>query len=174
MEQNLILVNDHDEEIGYMDKMQTHVLGLKHRAFSIFIFNRDHQLLIQQRASSKYHSGNLWANTCCGHPLKNENTKIAAEKRLFEEFGFTCDLNLIFSFSYNETIDNMIENEFDHVFIGFSEQTPYPNSLEIQNYKYIDLDKLKINIEKNPENYASWFKILMSSHLSKIENALKK
>ncbi|MBP6455907.1 MAG: isopentenyl-diphosphate Delta-isomerase [Chitinophagaceae bacterium] len=173
MNQNLILVNDVDEEIGIMEKIDAHLIGLKHRAFSIFIFNSKNQLLIQQRASSKYHSENLWANTCCGHPLQNENTIEAAQKRLQEEFGFTSELKPIFSFSYKEKIKHLIENEFDHVFIGFSDQKPQPNPEEIQDYKYIDLNELKNDVEKNPINYASWFKIIMTTYLSKIEDALK-
>src|SRR4051812_29121136 len=125
MEIKVILVDDNDREVGVMEKMEAHRRGLLHRAFSIFIFNSRGELLLQKRALSKYHSGGLWTNTCCGHPMPGENIETAANRRLNEEMGINCVLNNIFQFHYNVLLDHaMTENEIDHVLFGICENNP--------------------------------------------------
>jgi isopentenyl-diphosphate delta-isomerase len=167
--QKIILVNEKDESIGEMGKMDVHLKGLLHRAFSVFIFNKKSELLLQQRASSKYHSRNLWTNTCCSHPKPNESVVQAAQRRLVEEMGMIAEVKPIFSFIYNVPLDNdLTENEFDHVLIGFSEENPQLNLDEAQNYQWISFNSLKKNMDQNPQKYTSWLKIIINEHFDKI------
>src|SRR5215468_430433 len=116
MEQ-VILVNELDEEIGTMEKLSAHEQGVLHRAISVFIFNEKGEMLLQQRASRKYHSGGLWTNACCSHPHPGEATHAAALRRLKEEMGFETSLKKAFDFVYKTSFDNgLTEHEFDHVF----------------------------------------------------------
>lgn len=157
---NLILVNENDEAVGYMDKMQVHKLGLLHRAFSIFIFDSKGRLLLQKRAERKYHGGGLWTNTCCSHPKNGDNLQTAAERRLFEEMGFTTNLQKIFEFTYLANVENgLIENEYDHVFTGIYEGIIDPDRNEVADYTYKDIPSVSFDIESEPHNYTSWFKI---------------
>ncbi len=126
--EEVILVDENDNELGKEEKLKAHKEGKLHRCFSILIFNSKEELLIQKRAKNKYHSGGLWANTCCSHPKPGEDTEIAAHRRLKEEFGFDCELKQLFNFTYKKTFDNgLTENEFDHVFIGITNSEPIPN-----------------------------------------------
>jgi len=137
----IIAVDEKGYLTGTMDKMQAHIKGKLHRAFSIFIFNTDGQLLLQQRADDKYHSGGKWTNTCCSHPRIGDQTSVAAHRRLQEEMGFNCEITEMFSFRYCETLENgLVENEFDHVFYGVSNELPKINPLEVQDFKYEDMD----------------------------------
>lgn len=156
----IITVDQHGRLRGTVDKMQAHIKGSLHRAFSIFIFNTDGQLLLQQRADGKYHSGGKWTNTCCSHPQMGEQTNNAAHRRLQEEMGFNCALEETFSFRYCENLENgLIENEFDHVFFGFSDQLPIPNPLEVKDFKYVDIEELSNDLMENPGDYTVWLKI---------------
>lgn len=158
--ENVILVNEKDEAIGTMEKMEAHRKGLLHRAFSVFIFNEEGEMLIHQRAFDKYHSGGLWTNACCSHPRENEDTMNAAHRRLVEEMGFDCDLHEAFSFIYRAELDNeLTEHEFDHVFIGTYNQTIEPNAEEVADYKYVNVNILKKMIKINPDQFTEWFKI---------------
>lgn len=146
MEQ-LIVVNDQDQEVDYQEKMHVHRLGLMHRAFSIFVCRNTGKkidVLMQQRAKEKYHSQGLWSNTCCGHPLKGESTKAAAERRLKEEMGFSVSLKSIGCFHYKAFLENnLIENEIDHVFFGeYNGEPIIPNAEEVMDYKWISLKEL--------------------------------
>src|SRR6186713_1579239 len=115
----VILVSEHDDMVGIMDKMEAHKQGLLHRAFSVFIFNSKGEMLLQQRAFNKYHSGGLWTNACCGHPSPGEQTVAAARRRLMEEMGFTTGLEELFDFTYQHAFENgLTEHEYDHVFAG--------------------------------------------------------
>lgn len=155
-----MIVNANGEVTGTMDKMAAHRSGARHRAFSIFIFNSKGQLLLQQRALDKYHSGGLWTNTCCSHPRLGEFTIIAAHRRLQEEMGMDCELTELFQFSYCHEFDNgLIENEYDHVFMGISDQIPFTNPAEAAGCKYMDTDTLIADINTRPEQYTPWFKI---------------
>lgn len=158
--ENVILVNENDEEIGIMEKLQAHQEGKLHRAFSVFVFNDKNQLLLQQRNPKKYHSGGLWTNTCCGHPRPNEKNKEAASRRLFEEMGFKIPLQKEFLFTYKANFENgLIENEIDHVYYGKFNNFPEPNPLEVSDWKFINWDVLVKDLELNPQNYTVWFKI---------------
>jgi isopentenyl-diphosphate delta-isomerase len=166
----ILLVNKNDKEIGFDDKLKVHKLGLFHRAFSIFIFDSKGRLLIQKRAKNKYHSGGLWSNTCCSHQKQNETLDIATHKRLKEEIGFDCELKPSFNFSYQVKFDNgLIENEFDHVFIGFCDKSPKINPKEASDCKYIFLSELKLDIKNNPQNYTDWLKIIMEKYFFKLK-----
>jgi isopentenyl-diphosphate delta-isomerase len=159
MEENVILVDAKDNEIGLIAKTEAHKKALLHRAISIFIFNSDGEWLLQRRAFSKYHSGGLWTNACCTHPLPNESNIDAANRRLREEMGMHCSLKELFNFTYKEVLDNeLTEHELDHVFIGTTDLTPNINADEVADYKYISYDDLIHDIQNNPINYTVWFK----------------
>jgi isopentenyl-diphosphate delta-isomerase len=156
----VILVNNHDQEIGVMDKMEAHEKGLLHRAFSIFIFNRKGEMLLQQRALDKYHSGGLWTNTCCSHPSPGEETQNAAKRRLMEEMGFYTPLQKAFSFIYKTDFENgLTEHEVDHVFTGNYDGIPKPDPLEVNSYAFQSMDSIKKSLVEEPQLYTSWFKI---------------
>lgn len=158
--QQLILVDEHDVQTGTMEKMEAHQLGLLHRAFSIFIFNSKGDMLLQQRAAGKYHSGGLWTNACCSHPYDGQETMAAAEKRLLEEMGFTVPLKKAFDFIYKASFDNgLTEYEFDHAFIGYYDGDIKPAPEEVQDYCFMSAGELKISIDSYPNKYTAWFKI---------------
>jgi isopentenyl-diphosphate delta-isomerase len=158
----VVLVDDQDNAIGKMEKQQAHVEGVLHRAFSIFIFNSEKKLLLQKRASSKYHCGGLWTNTCCSHPRENENIKDAAIRRLQEEMGMHCQLQPIFSFVYRAEFENgLTEYEFDHVFFGESDQTPELNLEEVEDFRYVGIEQLQTEITENPAHFTPWFLIAL-------------
>ena len=158
--ENVILVDEKDNQVGLMPKLEAHQKGLLHRAFSVFIFNSDYKLLLQKRASSKYHSGGLWTNTCCSHPRDGEDIIDAANRRLNEEMGIKTSLRKVFDFIYTAELDNnLIENEFDHVFYGVYDIDPILNKEEAEDFKWIDMETLKNDIENNTDQYTVWFKI---------------
>ena len=168
MDEKLILVNEYDEIVGFSEKMRTHAEGKLHRAFSIFVFNKKGHLLLQKRAKSKYHSGGLWSNTCCGHPRPGEATKDAAHRRLKEEMGFICELEERFSFTYKAKINGFYENEYDHVFIGVYDGEPSLNANEVESWKWMSLMELIDDSKKNSEDYTYWLNyILHDSDLRK-------
>lgn len=158
----VILVDEQDNDIGVMEKLQAHQLGVLHRAFSVFIFNDKEQLLLQQRSFTKYHSAGLWTNTCCSHPRPNETIKDAANRRLFEEMGMSCDLKIKTNFIYKTSFENgLIEHELDYVLIGSSNQNPHINQDEVADYKWASISDIKTDIISNPNQYTSWFKIAL-------------
>ena len=159
-EDNVILVDENDNQVGLMPKLEAHQKGLLHRAFSVFIFNKDFKLLLQKRALSKYHSGGLWTNTCCSHPREDEDILDAANRRLFEEMGIKTSLRKVYDFIYKAELDNnLIENEFDHVFYGIYDDNPTLNLNEASDFKWIDMHSLNLDIKDNPQDYTVWFKI---------------
>ncbi|MDB5116426.1 MAG: isopentenyl-diphosphate Delta-isomerase [Mucilaginibacter sp.] len=156
----VILVDEHDNEIGVMEKQEAHLSPNLHRAFSVFIFNNDGKMLLQQRANSKYHSGGLWTNACCSHPSPGEKTDQSAIRRLKEEMGFDTELQEIYSFTYKAELDNgLIEYEYDHVFFGIYNGPVNPDSNEVQNFAYKTIDEIQAEILLKPELYTEWFKI---------------
>jgi isopentenyl-diphosphate delta-isomerase len=158
--QQVILVDENDNDIGSMEKIEAHLKGLKHRALSIFIFNSKGEMLLQQRAINKYHSGGLWSNACCSHPAPDELTELAALRRLNEEMGFTASLSEIFNFSYKASFANgLMENEFDHVFIGEHEGAIRINPAEVTDYLFKPMEEIKNELQSGPEKYTEWFKI---------------
>ena len=165
----VILVNEKDEAIGAMEKMKAHSDGLLHRAFSVFIFNSKGEMLIQQRAVKKYHSGGLWTNACCSHPMPGEDIIEAAHRRLDEEMGFDTRLSKAFTFTYQTAFNNgLTENEYDHVFIGVYDGEIIPSEKEVKDYCFMSLDDIRNSIESHPGKYTEWFKIAFP----KLENYL--
>ena len=162
MEQ-VILVDKQDKEIGLMDKLEAHKRGELHRAFSVLLFNERGEMLIQKRAKSKYHSGGLWTNTCCSHPKPSENITTAAKRRLMEEMGIKAHPEFSYKFLYRAELDsNLIEHELDYVFTGKFDGAPEINASEVEDWKYVDVSKLKQDISLNPEAYTYWFRLIMS------------
>lgn len=160
----VILVDEQDNEIGVMEKLQAHQEGMLHRAFSVFVFNDKNELLLQQRALSKYHSAGLWTNTCCSHPRPNETIKDAANRRLFEEMGMSCDLKIKTNFIYKTPFDNgLTEHELDYVLVGYTDRQPIINREEVENFKWLSVLDIKNDIALNPNTYTSWFKIALDS-----------
>ncbi len=161
--EKVILVDKDNRKIGIEEKIKAHKEGKLHRAFSIFIFNSKGELLIQQRAKTKYHSGGLWSNTVCSHPKPNETYQQASHRRLKEEMGFDCKLKKLFCFIYNTGFQNgLIENEYDCVFIGKFDGKIKPNPKEVMNYKWIPIEKLKQKINKNLSKYTIWLKLALN------------
>jgi isopentenyl-diphosphate delta-isomerase len=159
-ETQLVLVNERDEPLGTMEKMEAHRKALLHRAFSVFIFNTEGEMLLQRRAFSKYHSGGLWTNTCCSHPYPGETPIEAASRRLMEEMGFTTGLEKIFDFIYKKELDNeLTEHEFDHVFVGQYEGLIQPNPEEVVDFQYYSMDEITTRMEHQPEEFTVWFQI---------------
>ena len=166
----LILVDQNDNEIGLMEKLAVHQTGTLHRAFSVFVFNSKGELLLQQRADGKYHSGGLWTNTCCSHPVNGEEIGSTIKKRLKDEMGIECETNFQFSFIYKAEFDNgLIEHELDHVYFGKSDEIPMLNFLEAKDWKYISLDNLQKAIQQNPKDYTTWLKICLPEVMKKVK-----
>ncbi len=171
MQEIINLVNTEGEIIGSIEKLEAHEKGLLHEAFSIFIFNKNKELLLQRRALTKYHSGGLWTNTCCSHPRKGEDLDMAIHRRMIEEMGFDISsLRKVYSFIYNVALDKgLIEHEYDHVLVGdYINEIIKPNPEEVCDYKWVSIEWLKKNSETNPQNYTEWIKIII-----KDENFLK-
>ncbi len=158
----VILVDEQDNAIGTMGKMEVHEKAILHRAFSIFIFNKKGEILLQKRAANKYHSAGLWTNTCCSHPRPGEDTLTAAHNRLQEEMGFTTSLSKTFSFIYKAPFDNgLTEHEYDHVFTGTYNGIVQPDPQEVSDYCYQSIEAIKSNIIMQPGNFTEWFKIAL-------------
>lgn len=161
-QQEVILVDDNNEVQGFMEKMEAHKKGALHRAFSIFVFNNKGELLLQQRARNKYHSGGLWTNTCCSHPVRGEETIDSAKRRLKEEMGFTTDLWEVFNFVYKAEMENgLTEHEYDHVFFGQYQDEPDFNKEEVMAFAYVSLDEIIKDVNRNPGKYSAWFRIAL-------------
>lgn len=168
-QEQVILVDDHDREIGLMDKMEAHRKGLLHRAFSIFLFNTDGDLLIQQRALNKYHSGGLWTNACCSHPRAAETIEQAACRRLMEEMGMRAEMKRAFHFMYRAELDHeLIEHELDHVLIGVTDSLPEPDPKEVAGFRYVSIDLLQSEMAEAPEQFTAWFLICLPEVLKHI------
>lgn len=172
---DVILVDESDNQLGTMDKMDAHRQALLHRAISVFIFNSKGEWLLQQRAKNKYHSNSLWTNTSCTHPYPNESIDQAAHRRLLEEMGMQCPLTRKFSFVYKEQLDNeLTEFEFDHVFFGFSDKLPEINEEEVWDYKYMNYPDLQKDVEHHPDNYTVWFKKITAQVYQHLQSATSK
>jgi isopentenyl-diphosphate delta-isomerase len=159
MKTHVILVDTNDEEIGLMPKLEAHQRGALHRAFSIFIFNSNGELMMQKRAFEKYHSGGLWTNTCCSHPITNEFIQKTANIRLMEEMGISCELKNISKFIYKAELENgLTEYEYDYLFIGYSNNVASINIKEAIDWKWMKIEDIKKDLILNPELYTAWFK----------------
>lgn len=169
-EEHVILVNEKDEPIGLMPKMQAHEEALLHRAFSVFILNDKNEVMLQQRAANKYHSPLLWTNTCCSHQRSGETNIQAGIRRLHEEMGFSVTLKELFSFIYKAPFDNgLTEHEFDHVLIGYYNENPQINKDEVESWKWMPIEAIKEDMQQNPEVYTEWFKIIFDQFYHYIE-----
>ncbi len=167
--ENVVLVDEFDNELGVMEKMEAHQKGVLHRAFSIFIFNSKGEVLLQKRAKSKYHCGGLWSNTCCSHPRQNESLVNATSRRLMEEMGMKVELFSSFSFIYKAELDKeLVEHELDHVFVGYSNDIPLYNTDEVEGYCYLSPEDLMMGFEKHPEEYTPWLKICFEELITNI------
>jgi isopentenyl-diphosphate Delta-isomerase len=168
----VILVDENDHECGVMEKMEAHELGLLHRAFSIFLFDELGNILLQQRAKSKYHSPELWTNACCSHPRPEEELLMATRRRLNEELNMECPLEEVFHFTYHATFENgLIEHEFDHVFFGSYQGTPEFNTSEVMAVKWCSTEWLDNEIDSSPNSFTPWFRIawpLVKQQLNKM------
>jgi len=171
-EELVILVNENDEQIGTMPKMEAHEKALLHRAFSVFIFNKDNKLMLQQRAEHKYHSPLLWTNTCCSHQREGESNLEAGKRRLMEEMGFVADLEESISFIYKAPFENgLTEHEYDHILIGYFDKEPNINLDEVADWKWMDLEEVKTDIQNHPLIYTEWFKIIFQKFYKHINIA---
>jgi isopentenyl-diphosphate delta-isomerase len=163
MEEQVVLVDEKDNPIGLMPKMEAHERAVLHRAFSVFILNGKGELMLQQRANNKYHSPGLWTNTCCSHQRDGESNIDAGQRRLHEEMGFTTELTELTSFIYKASFDNgLIEHEFDHIMLGRYEDNPVINPDEVAAWKWMPLAEVKKDVEANPKNYTVWFVIIFA------------
>lgn len=169
-EEKVILVNEQDEKVGLIGKMEAHEKALLHRAFSVFTFNDKGELLLQQRAAAKYHSPLLWTNTCCSHQRDGETSIEAGKRRLKEEMGFVCELKEVFSFVYKVSFDNgLTEHELDHVLIGDYNNDPIVNKEEVESFKWMSVEDVKFDIEKNSNIYTAWFIIIFDKYYNFIQ-----
>jgi len=172
MEEHVILVDEQDNQLGLMPKMEAHEKAVLHRAFSVFIFNSDGDLMLQQRAAHKYHSPLLWTNTCCSHQRDGESNIEAGKRRLLEEMGFSTELKEVFSFIYKAPFDNgLTEHELDHVMVGYFDGVPEVNPEEVASFKWMSLKAIKEDIELHPNLYTAWFKIIFKESYSKLSYA---
>ena len=161
-EEQIILVNKDDVQVGTMGKLETHEKGLLHRAFSIIVKNDNGETMLQKRALGKYHSGGLWTNTCCGHPRDGEELMSAVHRRLKEEMGFDCNLKEVVAFTYQADLDRGLkENEFLHVLVGEYGGAPILNPQEADGWKWVTRDELIRDVADNPDNYTYWFKVVL-------------
>ena len=172
--EHVILVNEQDECLGTMEKMEAHEKALLHRAFSVFLFNEKGEMLLQQRAIQKYHSGGLWTNTCCSHPRPEEESLDAAKRRLVEEMGIVADVKEMFHFIYRAELDQgLTEHELDHVFFGRFNGDFEINKEEVEATRYISKENLLKEVEEAPEQFTEWFKIALPevmSHWEKLDS----
>ena len=160
-EEKVILVNEWDEAIGLMPKLEAHQKAILHRAFSVFVLNDKKEIMLQQRAQHKYHSPLLWTNTCCSHQREGESNVGAGSRRLFEEMGFKTNLKELFHFIYKAPFDNgLTEHELDHVMIGYYNEDPAINPEEVERWKWMKIEDVKTDMIHHPESYTVWFKII--------------
>jgi isopentenyl-diphosphate delta-isomerase len=164
--ESVILVDEMDRELGFAEKLAAHRAGALHRAFSVFVFDARGRLLLQRRATEKYHSGGLWSNTACGHPRPGEETSVAARRRLREEMNVECELREAFAFVYRAQVGGaLVEHEFDHVFVGEHAGDPAPDAAEVEEWKWIAVDDLRRHLARAPESYSAWLRLVVESEM---------
>lgn len=155
-QERVILVDQHDVAVGEAEKLDAHRSGALHRAFSVFVIDREGRVLLHRRAESKYHSGGLWSNTCCGHPRPGEDTRAAAARRLEQEMGFRCGLEPAGAFVYRAQVGELVEHEYDHVFVGRFDGKPRPDPAEVAEWRWVRPDELAGDLRARPERYTVW------------------
>jgi isopentenyl-diphosphate delta-isomerase len=159
----VILVDENDNPVGTMEKMEAHRQGKLHRAFSVLVYNSKGEMLLQKRAGEKYHSGGLWTNACCSHPLPGEKMEDATRRRLREEMGIDLKPTFSYSFIYKTPLEkDLIEHEFDHVYTATFDGEPLANPTEVEDWKFVTMSWLKNDIARNPDNYTYWFKMIVN------------
>lgn len=169
-EEQVILVNENDEQIGLMPKLEAHEKAILHRAFSVFVLNDKNEIMLQQRANQKYHSPLLWTNTCCSHQREGETNIQAGDRRLFEEMGFRTELKELFHFIYKAPFDNgLTEHELDHVMIGYFNENPTINPDEVEDWKWMKIEDVKDDMIAHPAIYTVWFKIIFDKFYHYLE-----
>lgn len=169
-EEKVILVNEQDEPIGLMNKLEAHEKAVLHRAFSVFVLNSKNEIMLQQRAHHKYHSPLLWTNTCCSHQREGETNIQAGTRRLYEEMGFTTELKELFHFIYKAPFDNgLTEHELDHVMIGYYDEEPQINPEEVESWKWMCIEAVRQDMIQNPDIYTVWFKIIFDEFYHYLE-----
>jgi len=165
----IILVDKRDRKIGVGEKLKVHKEGKLHLAISVFIFNKKGEILLQKRAKRKYHSGGLWSNTCCSHPRPGESVFLAAKRRLKEEMGIETKLKRVFKIQYMAKVGDLIENEIDHVFIGYFDGNPKINKREAEDFKWEKIENVLDDLKKNPQKYTIWFQIILPKLIKKLK-----
>jgi isopentenyl-diphosphate Delta-isomerase len=169
-EEKVILVNEQDQPIGLMGKLEAHEKAILHRAFSVFVLNEQNEIMLQQRAAQKYHSPLLWTNTCCSHQRAGESNIEAGTRRLFEEMGFSTEMKELFHFIYKAPFDNgLTEHELDHVMIGRYNGKPNINPEEVASWKWMSIEDIKSDMKSHPEAYTVWFKIIFDEFYHYLE-----
>jgi isopentenyl-diphosphate Delta-isomerase len=171
----VVLVDANDVALGTAGKLDAHRRGLKHRAISVLVRNAKAEFLLQRRAAAKYHSGGLWTNACCSHPLPGEDTASAARRRLSQEMGFECPIEPLFVYQYNEPVPGgLIENEVVHVFGGRHDGPIKPDPTEVGEWKWIAFPALIADIASHPDAYTVWFRHYVAKHGDKIGRWLER
>lgn len=171
MAEQVILVDEQDNELGLMEKMEAHRQGLLHRAFSVFVINSSGELMMHQRAKHKYHSGGLWTNTCCSHPRQGESVDDAVHRRLMEEMGFDCEVRKMFHFVYRAEMDQgLTEHEFDHLYIGYFDGEPNISPDEVADWEWMSIEQVQKDLLTHPEKYTEWFKIIFERFTENVKD----
>ena len=169
--EEVVLVDEHDRPVGRGEKIETHLRPRLHRAFSVFVFDSSGRLLLQKRASAKYHSSGLWSNTCCSHPRPGEPTEAAARRRLKEEMGFDCEVTKVFDLVYYAELDNnFYEHEYDHVFTGRYDGSPTPDPREVEDWKWVEVQALAEDLRVNPHMYSYWLRASFDELLRRLQS----
>lgn len=172
MKEFITLVDENDQVLGPIEKLEAHKKGVLHRAFSVFIFNSKGEILLQQRADEKYHSAGLWSNACCSHPNYQEAILDAVKRRMKEELSMDVEVEFKFKFTYKASLENnLVEHEVDHVYFGITDEIPEINPKEVKDWKYMSLDALKKELTTHPENYSQWLNICFPKVLSSLKGA---
>jgi len=176
MSEQVIFVDGQDRAVGAGEKMAAHRSGALHRAFSVFVFDAEGRLLLQRRASGKYHSGGLWSNTACGHPRPGETTPGAARRRLREEMNIDCELSEAFAFVYRAELDGgLVEHEYDHVYVGtYNGADPHPDPSEVEGWRWVTLDELRRGLRDEPHRYTYWLNVALNDEGWRRLDALKR
>lgn len=172
--EKVILVDNDDNEIGTMEKMEAHRKGALHRAFSVLVFNSKGEMLIQKRAKTKYHSGGLWSNACCSHPRPGEDTAVAAKRRMKEELGIDVQPEFLYKFKYKVQLEgDLTEHELDHVYECIYDGEPISNPDEIDDHQFLSLEELTHNIQDTPQRYSYWFNLILKHYNNEIKKGVE-
>jgi len=172
--QEMITAIDEDGSFYPIEKLDAHVKNVPHLAISVFIFH-DGELLIQQRAPHKYHSGNLWANTCCSHPRWQESPDSCASRRIAEELGFSANINFFGKIDYAADVGgSLFENESAYCYVGTMPKNTSINNFnkdEVRALRWIGLDRLRDEVKSTPQNYTQWIRIYVLKHFDLLYDA---